>query len=218
MYVPPHYADSAPSETFRTLVADFPLGILCTHGPSGFAANHVPFQLHQGDGEFAEFGLLRTHVARANPVWQHVSDGDAVLVIFQGPDGYVSPNWYPSTSETPRHVPTWNYVVAHAHGRITVHDDERYVRAVVGQLTREREATEAHPWRMADTPQAVITTMLKAIVGLEVRVERVVTKLKLGQNKHVEDIRGAARTLQNRGHGALADAMLTGTIVRTRER
>jgi transcriptional regulator len=171
----------------------------------------MPFQLHVGDGES---GLLRTHVARANPVWQNVSDGDEVLVIFRGPDGYISPNWYRSKPENPRHVPTWNYVAAHAYGRITVHEDETYVRGVVGQLTRAREATEVHPWRMADAPQEYIATMLKAIVGLEVRVERIVTKLKLGQNRELRDIHSAADALKLRGQHALAEAMLAGNIVR----
>lgn len=211
MYVPSHFADPTPLDTFHTLVTAFPLGILCTHGAGGFDANHVPFHLHQGD---SEWGVLRTHVARANPVWQHVSDGDEVMVIFQGPDGYISPNWYPSKLENPRHVPTWNYVVAHAHGRITVHDDETYVRGVVGQLTRDREASEVHPWRMADAPPEYLAAMLKAIVGLEVRVERLVTKLKLGQNRELRDIHGAADALKLRGQDALADAMLAGNIVR----
>ena len=160
MYVPAHFAETR-KEVLHSRIVQHPFGTLITHGSSGLDANHIPFELAADDGEF---GVLRAHVARANPVWQEVANGDEVLVVFHAGDAYISPNWYPSKHELHKQVPTWNYIVVHAHGRITVRDDERYVRGVVGRLTRAHEAAQPRPWKMGDAPKEYIDTMLGAIV------------------------------------------------------
>ena len=152
--------------------------------------------------------MLKAHVARANPVWQDVANGDEVLVIFRAADAYISPNWYPSKHEAHKQVPTWNYMVVHAHGRITIRDDERFVRGVVAHLTRTHEATQPRPWKMSDAPSDFVDTMLKAIVGIEIEVTRLEGKLKLSQNKEVRDIRGAGTALAEQGSTMLGEAML----------
>ena len=119
MYVPKYFEESRP-DVLRALIDAHPLGALVTHNASGLDANHIPF--------FIEGDSLIAHVARKNPVWRELKDGDEVLVIFRGADGYISPNWYPSKHETHRQVPTWNYLVAHAHGRVFVRDDVNFVR------------------------------------------------------------------------------------------
>ena len=146
-------------------------------------------------------------MARANPVWQSVRDGDAVLVVFRGAQGYISPNWYPSKQETHRHVPTWNYEVVHAHGRIHVHDDEKYVRGVVARLTRQHEAGEPQPWKMGDAPADYLAEELAQIVGIEIELTRLEGKRKLGQNREQRDFDGTVRALEARGDIALASAM-----------
>jgi transcriptional regulator len=153
--------------------------------------------------------VLRAHVARANPVWQDVANGDEVLVVFRAGDAYISPNWYPSKHELHKQVPTWNYMVVHAHGRITILDDERYVRGVVGRLTRTHEASEPKPWKMGDAPKDYVDTMVRAIVGVQIEITRLVGKSKLSQNKEARDIQGAAEALKSSGESQLADAMLT---------
>ncbi len=132
MYMPAHFDESRPDEVVR-LLRDYPLGALVITGPDGLDANHLPFEYEPEPGGL---GCLRAHIARANPLWQQASDGDQVLVIFQGSQGYLSPNWYPSKHETHRQVPTWNYQVVHVHGELLFHDDERYVRGLVARLTR----------------------------------------------------------------------------------
>lgn len=212
MYVPSHF-DEPRVEVLHALIHDNPFGILFTHGPSGPDANHVPFELVPTEGEH---GVLKAHVARANPVWQEVANGDEVLVVFRAGDAYISPTWYPSKHELHRQVPTWNYRVVHAHGRITIRDDERYVRGVVARLTREHEAAQPNPWKMTDSPPEYIDMMLKAIVGVEIEITRLVGKFKLGQNKEVRDMRGAAEGLNKQaiahgtaqGQSAIAEAML----------
>jgi len=205
MYIPAHF-DEPRRDALHALMRDHPFGTLVTHGAQGLDANHLPFALiHQPDGP----GLLHAHVARANPLWRECGDGDEVLVIFQGGDAYVSPNWYPSKHDEHKQVPTWNYMVVHAHGRIRVRDDERFVRAVVGRLTKTHEAAQPVPWTMADSPRGFIDTLLQAVVGIEIEITRLVGKAKLSQNKDVRDLRGAAEALQASGAKDIGDAMLT---------
>lgn len=204
MYVPAHF-DESRNEVLHELIQQHPFGMLVTHGAGGLDANHLPFELSVEPGGK---GVLRAHVARANPVWRDVADGDEVLVVFRAADAYVSPNWYPSKHEFHKQVPTWNYMVVHAYGRITIRDDERFVRGVVGRLTRTHEASQPAPWKMTDSAREDIDAMLKAIVGLEIDITRLVGKSKLGQHKDVRDIRGAGAALKAQGDHVIGDAML----------
>ena len=203
MYIPAHFAENRPQE-LENLIRAHPLGMLVTQGPQGLDADHLPFEFNPGAGPH---GVLSAHVARANPVWQRCPTGSTVLVVFRGAEGYISPNWYPSKHEAHRQVPTWNYEVVHAHGTLTVHDDERFVRGMVGRLTRRHEAGEPRPWKMADSAPAFIDGMLRSIVGIEVTITALVGKRKLSQNKDERDRLNAADTLEARGQGDLARSM-----------
>ena len=204
MYLPAAFQEQRP-EALHALMQAHPLGTLVTHGPDGLDANHIPFEL---DATAGPHGLLRAHVARANPVWQQAGDTE-VLVIFQAADGYISPNWYPSKPEHHRHVPTWNYAVVHAHGVLRVRDDERFLRGLVARLTREHEARsqQEKPWKMGDAPADYIDGLLKVIVGLEIQITRLEGKYKLGQNREERDRLGAAAGLDALGNNDLAQAM-----------
>ena len=129
------------------------------------------------------------------------------MVIFRGNESYISPNWYPSKHEMHRQVPTWNYEVVHVHGRLTVQDDERFVRGVVARLTREHESSEPKPWRMGDSAPEYIDAMLRAIVGIEVAITRMDGKAKLSQNREERDRLSAAEALIQRGQAQLGKAM-----------
>lgn len=224
MYLPPHFDESRPEE-LRRLIAEYPLGALVLRGPAGFDANHLPFLFDApaagegGDDDGRDGGedggvgggkgRLLAHVARNNPLWREAKDGDEALVIFRGPDAYVSPNWYPTKHEAHRSVPTWNYQVVHAHGTIRIHDDEPFVRGVVARLTREHEtrAGQDPPWKMTDSARDYIDQQLRAIVGIEVRVDRLVGKFKLSQNREERDRVSVATELDRRGDGETASAM-----------
>ncbi|SDR16912.1 negative transcriptional regulator, PaiB family [Paraburkholderia fungorum] len=216
MYMPAHFEENRP-EVLHRLIAEQPFGALITNGPNGLDANHLPFEAETisaaGDATASAENrlILRAHVARANPVWQEAATNPDALVIFQGPAAYISPTWYPSKHDTHRQVPTYNYIVVHAHGRIAVRDDEAFVRGLVARLTRKMEAGEAVPWKMGDAPADFIKQMLGAIVGIEIEVTRLVGKWKLGQNKEAADRRGAADTLLDRASDeqkAVGQAML----------
>lgn len=203
MYLPEHFAETQLEELHR-IVREHPLGILVTHAAGGLDANHLPFELVPEKGRY---GTLQAHIARANPLWNEVPDGTEVLVVFRGAQGYVSPNWYPSKHETHRSVPTWNYEVVHAHGRMRLIDDASFVGALVARLTRRNEAAEPRPWTMADAPREYIEHMVSMVVGLEIEVTRLTGKRKLSQNRDARDFEGVVRALEERKQEKLAGAM-----------
>jgi transcriptional regulator len=203
MYLPPHFAVTQPAALHRIL-RDHPLGALVTHGADGFDADHLPFEFDPAAGPL---GHLRAHVARANPLWRRCPSGTPVLVVFRGAESYISPSWYPSKHEAHRQVPTWNYEVVHAHGTLAVRDDERFVRGLVARLTRQHEAGEPRPWKMADAAPDYLDGMLRNIVGIEIEISSLVGKSKLSQNKEARDRLGAADALEQRGHLPLARRM-----------
>lgn len=203
MYIPPHFAVTAPAALHR-IMREHPLGVLITHGEDGADADHLPFEF---DPTIGSLGTLTAHVARANTLWQRCPTGTPVMVIFRGAQAFISPNWYPSKHEAHRQVPTWNYEVVHAHGILTVQDDERFVRGLVARLTRQHEAAEPQPWKMSDSAPEFIDAMLRNIVGIQIAITSLVGKSKLSQNKEVRDRLSAANTLASRGHDELAMAM-----------
>ena len=206
MYTPSHFCVHDESQ-MQALIRRFPLGALVCMTEQGLDANHLPFELLENTAANGGTQLI-AHVARANPLWQQINNGDRVLVIFRAEDAYISPNWYPSKQQAHEQVPTWNYRVVHAHGRITVRDDEKFVRGVVGRLTRTHEK-RSHPdamWKMSDAPDAYLQRMLEGIVGLEIDVTRLEGKFKLSQNKLQQDRLGAMKALQE-SNPAMAQQM-----------
>ncbi|MCB4366287.1 FMN-binding negative transcriptional regulator [Hydrogenophaga taeniospiralis] len=203
MYIPPHFAQTRPEELQR-IVREHPLGVLVTQSDAGLDADHLPFEFDPAAGTH---GALLAHVARANTLWQRCPTGSAVMVVFRGAEAYISPNWYPSKHEAHRQVPTWNYEVVHAHGILTVRDDERFVRGLVARLTRKHETAEPRPWKMGDSEPGFIDGLLRHIVGIEIAITSLVGKSKLSQNKDTRDRLQAADTLAERGHGELAQLM-----------
>ena len=200
MYIPPHFAVT-DAAALHKIIREHPLGVLVTQCGDGLDADHLPFEFDPAAGPL---GTLTAHVARNNPLWQRCATGSPGMVIFRGAEAYISPSWYPSKHESHRQVPTWNYEVVHAHGTLTVRDDERFVRGLVARLTRRFEAAEPKPWKMTDSAPEFIDGMLRNIVGIEVSLTSLVGKSKLSQNKETRDRLGAAEVLGERGHAELA--------------
>ena len=210
MYLPEHFEETRVEELHR-IIAEYPLGTLVVNGPCGLDANHLPFELDTSAGKH---GRLMAHVARAKPVWTEAKDGDDVLVIFRAADAYISPNWYPSKHEFHRQVPTWNYQAVHVHGKVSILDDERFVRGVVARLTRTHEARSEsgkRPWRMTDSSKDYIDAKLAAIVGIQIDIEKMIGKSKLSQDKEERDRINAAEELRKRGERIISKAMLETT-------
>lgn len=190
MYVPGHFAESR-GEVMAALMRAHPFATLVTMSVDGLAATHIPLEY---DPLPAPFGTLRGHVARANPVWREAGTNQA-LAIFQGPHSYISPAWYPSKLESGKAVPTWNYAVVHAHGPLRFFDDRQQLHDLVETLTKRHEHGRPHPWQVSDAPEDYIEKMLKAIVGIEMPVARLVGKWKVSQNRSIEDRTGTINGL-----------------------
>ena len=202
MYVPASFAE-ARVDVLHDLIRAHPLGALVVLTPHGLDANHVPFEV---DPEPAPFGTLRCHVARANPVWRDLLSETGALAIFQGPHTYVSPSWYPTKREHGKVVPTWNYVVVHAHGPVQVIDDRAWLRQLVERLTNHYEAPRREPWKVTDAPADFVDTMVNAIVGIEIPIAQLTGKWKVSQNRPAQDRAGVVEGLMQQ-HGESAAAM-----------
>ena len=182
MYAPAHFDETRP-EKLHDLIAQHPLGTVITHGAAGLDAAHIPFELAAPTAD-APFGVLRAHVARANPLWRHEGD---TLVVFQGASAYVSPELYEEKKVSGKVVPTWNYMAVHAHGPLRAIEDPAWILAVLERLTATHEAPRAAPWAVADAPPEFIDKLLKAIVGIEIPVHRMQGTWKLSQNRSERD-------------------------------
>ncbi len=199
MYQPAHFRITDPA-TLHALLRAHPLGTWVTQQAGGLTADHIPFLYD------AERQVLLGHVARANPVWQ--AEGPS-LVVFQGPQAYVSPSWYPSKQAHGKVVPTWNYAVVHVHGTARAFDGREELLALLQHLTHAHEQGQAQPWSLADAPAGYIDQLLGAIVGIEIAVHRIEGKWKMSQNRPAADRAGVAAGLQQQGGDeALAVAAL----------
>jgi transcriptional regulator len=207
MYQPAHFVEQ-DADTLLALMTAAPLATLI-RGGAELAADVLPLEVQRsGDG-----WRVAGHVARANPLWRE-ADGQPVLALFQGPQGYVSPNWYPSKFQHGKAVPTWNYTMVQVHGTLRAVDDPEWLRAFVTRLTQRHEAGRPVPWHVEDAPADYLDATLRAIVGIEIEVTRVEGKFKLSQNRSAEDRTGVVMglgsdaTLQRQPEAdALAQAM-----------
>jgi transcriptional regulator len=205
MYQPPHHREDRLAVQ-HDLIRAHPLGLLITAGFGGLTANPVPFLV---DPDRGEFGTLRAHVARANPQWRELAAIAECLVVFQGPQEYITPSWYATKRETGKVVPTWNYATVHAWGRPRAIEDAAWLRQQIGELTRSQESRRATPWHVEDAPEDFVTMQIRAIVGIEIPITRIEGKWKLSQNRPVADREGVVAGLHAQGdEGSLAMAGL----------
>ncbi|MCP5026361.1 MAG: FMN-binding negative transcriptional regulator [Actinomycetia bacterium] len=194
MYRPAHFDIDDPTELHR-LMADIGSAHLVTTGPGGLDSTLLPVLI---DPDRGPLGSLVGHLARGNPQWRE-ANGQSAMAILTGPQGYVSPGWYPSKAENHKVVPTWNYVVVHAHGELVVHDDAEVVGSIVRRLTDHNEADLEQPWSVDDAPPEFIESMVRGIVGIELRITRLEGKAKLSQNRPTSDAAGVVAGLEGRG-------------------
>lgn len=199
MYVPQHFAESDPA-ALHALMRARPLATWVTQDEGELLVNHLPFLLDAGRGEH---GVLSAHVARANPVWRALAGqaGAAAapsVVVFQGAQAYITPSWYAGKRENGKAVPTWNYAVVHAHGVARIVEDREWLLRHVGQLSDAHEAGEAVPWQLSDAPPEYVDSLLRAVVGIEIVITRLVGKWKVSQNRPAADKPGIVAGLRAR--------------------
>jgi len=186
MYIPASFRETRV-EKLHDLIVKHPLGLLVTHGDNGLEASPIPFLLYADEGEY---GMLRAHLAKANPHWKALAERVECLVVFQGPAGYVTPSWYPSKAETHKVVPTWNYATVHVWGKASVTEDVAWLRQQLHDLTTLHEGSRPQPWSVSDAPPEYIANQMKAIIGIEIRIGRIDGKWKMSQNKDDADREG----------------------------
>jgi transcriptional regulator len=195
MYTPKHFEEPR-IEVLHELMRKHALATLVVKGSAGLDANHIPLHLDESP---RPFGTLRGHVSRSNPVWKSFDPNVPALAVFSGPDAYITPNFYATKRETGQGVPTWNYVVAHAHGPLRAIEDPFWLRSHVQELTRQHESSAPNPWSPEDAPVEYIDRLLKGIVGLEMVIDRIEGKWKVSQNQPEVNRRGVIEGLQRRG-------------------
>ena len=199
MYLPSHFEQHDP-EALHALMREHPLATLVTVRSDGPTADHIPLEYD------AATRTLRGHVARANPLWREAA-GQAVLAVFCGPQVYVTPSWYPSKAATHKVVPTWNYTVVHAHGTLQAVEDAPWLHELVSRLTRHHESPRTQPWAVSDAPDDYVQQMLRAIVGIQIPVDKLIGKWKVSQNRSAADRLGVAQGLAEETANPQAAAM-----------
>jgi transcriptional regulator len=193
LYLPAHFNENR-TEVMHALMRAHPLSTLVTQCDSGLVANHVPVQTL---AEPMPLGCIRGHIARANPLWREYRAETQALAIFQGPQVYISPAFYPSKVKTGEVVPTWNYAVVHASGKLRFIEDAGWLRDFVAGLTATHEAPRSLPWKIEDAPAPYIDKMLSLIVGFEFSIATLAGKWKVSQNRSQADQQGVIHHLQN---------------------
>ncbi len=194
MYQPSAFREER-LETLHALIRAHPLATLITAGTGGLIANLVPFILVDAGGK----GTLHAHIAKANDQVDALQAGAETLVVFHGPEAYITPSWYPSKQEHGRVVPTWNYVVVQVRGTPRVIDDPAWLRAQITALTASQENRRAQPWKVTDAPQSFIEDQIRAIIGFEIPILSIEGKWKVSQNRSAADRQGVYEGLQREG-------------------
>ncbi len=206
MYVPPLFKEDR-IDVLHDAIRAAGLATLVTLTPDGLIASHVPVLL---DATPAPHGTLLGHLARPNPQASGAVAGTEALVIFQGPDAYITPSWYETKRQTAKVVPTWNYVAIHAYGSVTFFSDADRLLDIVTRLTDREEARRAEPWAVGDAPADFIDGMLKGIVGFALPITRLEGKWKMSQNRPAEDQRGVIAGLRADGRPEVAALVANG--------
>jgi transcriptional regulator len=188
------------------LMASHPLATLITCGSGGLVANLIPFSLHDGGDQ----GILRAHLGRGNQQLDALREGADTLVVFQGPECYVTPAWYPSKAEHGKVVPTWNFAMVQVRGKPQVIDEADWILAQVQKLTNDQENGRTQPWKVSDAPDDFIAAQLKGIVGIEIPILSIEGKWKASQNRLPADRQGVIEGIRTEGHcPAMLDLMET---------
>ena len=202
MYLPTHFQQENLAELFDCMEAHPLASVMVVH-ECEIEANHIPLELDRSAGEK---GVLRGHIAQANPLCALLENERSAYVIFHADQSYISPNWYEGKQEHHRVVPTWNYRVVHVKGKIRKVADEKYLRGILARLTRQHEASQPVPWKMGDAPEDFIQEQLEKIVAIEIEIDSIMGKFKVSQNRSAADAEKVAMALENE-HPEMADSV-----------
>lgn len=196
MFLPVHFRVEDVPE-MHALMRARPFAALVSMTPAGLYGTHLPTVLK----DEGPHGVIECHLSRANPHWKDLAEGGEAMMIFQGPDGYITPNWYATKAATGKAVPTWNYAIVHAYGRPAVMKEKEWLLRHVTELSDQQERTEPHPWKVSDAPESYIDVMLRGIIGFRFEITRLEGKWKMSQNRETQDRSRVVEGLKERGTG-----------------
>jgi len=192
MHIPSKFKQKNDNQ-LKNIIKEYSFATLVTYSQSGIDATHLPVILRNIEGK----DVIQAHIAKANKLWQSVKSGSKVLLIFNGPNCYISPNYYPTKKDSGKAVPTWNYVAVHVKGNISFIHDEQWLRNMIDSLTDMHESNQEVPWSISDAPDSYIKKMLSAIVGIEISIDSIDGQWKLSQNQPDINKLGVVQALQN---------------------
>lgn len=201
MYVPKHF-EVTDVKVIHELIHDYPLATLVTMSANGLNANHIPIHLNAMP---EPYGTLQGHVARSNPLLDDIDRENQSLAIFHGPNAYISPTWYETKKEHGKVVPTWNYVVVHAYGNLQIVDKPEWLRTKIEALTDQNESQFSEPWAVADAPTEFTEKLFESIVGIEMKITKLVGKWKVSQNQPLENQLSVIKGLKDKQQQDMAD-------------
>jgi transcriptional regulator len=196
MHRPDHFRIEDVQE-MHALMRARPFAALVSAGASGLYGTHLPTVLK----DEGSCGTIECHLARANPHWKDLAEGGEAMMIFQGPEGYITPNWYATKAQTGKAVPTWNYAIVHAYGRPSVMKEKEWLLRHVTELSAQQERSEPQPWAVSDAPESYIDVMLRGIIGFRFEITRLEGKWKMSQNREMQDRIGVVDGLTARASG-----------------
>jgi transcriptional regulator len=196
MHRPDHFRIEDVQE-MHALMRARPFAALVSAGASGLYGTHLPTVLK----DEGSYGTIECHLARANPHWKDLAEGGEAMMIFQGPEGYITPNWYATKAQTGKAVPTWNYAVVHAYGRPAIMKEKEWLLRHVSELSDQQERREPQPWAVSDAPESYIDVMLRGIIGFRFEITRLEGKWKMSQNRDMQDRVGVIDGLKARASG-----------------
>lgn len=201
MYIPKHF-EVTDVDMMHGLIRDYPLATLVTTSVHGLNANHIPMHLAATP---EPYGTLIGHVAKANPILEDINGEKQSLAIFHGPNTYITPSWYETKKEHGKVVPTWNYVVVHAYGRLQIVDDPKWLRAQIETLTDQNEAQFSESWAVTDAPVEFTEKLFESIVGIEMKITKLFGKWKVSQNQPLENQLSVIKGLKDSQQQEMAD-------------
>jgi transcriptional regulator len=201
MYVPKHF-EVTDVKVLHELIHDYPLATLVTASVHGLNANHIPMHLAATP---EPYGTLIGHVAKANPILEDINGEKQSLAIFHGPNTYITPSWYETKKEHGKVVPTWNYVVVHVYGTLQIVDDPEWLRTQIGTLTDQNEAQFSEPWAVTDAPSEFTEKLFGSIVGIEMKITKLLGKWKVSQNQPLENQLSVIKGLKDNQQQDMAD-------------
>lgn len=192
MYIPHQFRNENISE-IKNFIEQNSFGILISNGSEKIMATHIPFELTKNE---KEKDVLYSHISRGNPQWKSFEEDAKVLIIFSGPNAYISSSWYDHEN-----VPTWNYIAVHVYGTIKIIEGEKLLNSIK-RLVDKHEKTSKNPVSVESMSRRLLEQEIKGIIGFEIVIEEIQAAYKLSQNRDAHNYNKIKEELSTKGDSA----------------